>query len=109
MFCFSHLFKRRSTYPVQDGSPPFHGDALENGEHGQSDVIERCDPVVGTYPVLYARGCRVITEIRVVRLRFLVCIRVRVARRRVRSFDFHCNQIIQPNTTTQTHYYMSVL
>lgn len=61
-----------STNPVQDGSPPLHGDALENGEHSQSDVIERRDPVIGTYPVFYARGRRVITEVRVVRHRVLV-------------------------------------
>jgi len=60
-----------STNPVQDGSPPFHGDALENGEHGQSDVIERRDPVIGTYPVFYARGHIAITEVRVVRLRVI--------------------------------------
>jgi len=93
----------RSTYPVQYGGPPFHSDALENGEHGQSDIIERRDPVVGTYPALYARGRRVVTEVRVVRLRFRV--RVRVARRRARALDIHRNQIIQPNTSTQKHYY----
>jgi len=66
-----YIFFCSSTNPVQDGSPPFHGDALENGEHGQSDVIERRDPVVGTYPVFYARRRRVITEVRIVRLRAL--------------------------------------
>jgi len=103
-FFIIFIFISCSTNPVQNGSPPFHGDALENGEHGESDVIERRDPVVRTFPVFYARGCRVITEVRVVRLRALVWVRVRVARRRPLSLDLHRNQIIQPNASTQTHY-----
>lgn len=98
------------TNPVQNGSPPFHGNALENGEHGQSDVIERRDPVVGTYPALYARGRFVITEKRVVRFRIFARVRVRVARRRVRSLNFHRNQIIQPNEMDpMDYYYMSII
>ena len=41
-------------HPVHDGCPPLHGDALEGGEHGQHDVVEAGDPLVGTLPVLKA-------------------------------------------------------
>jgi len=104
LFSYYYGFWRCSTNPIQNSSPPFHGDALENGEHGQPDVVERRDPVVRTDPVLYARGRRVITEIRVVWLRVLARVRVRIARRRFLSLDFHRNQIIQPNASTQKHY-----
>ena len=44
----------QETDPVQDGSPTLHGDALEDGEHGEDDVVEAGDPLVGTLPVLKA-------------------------------------------------------
>ncbi len=46
----------RSTHPVHDGRPPLHGDALEDGEHGQEDVVEGGDAVVGSLPLLHADG-----------------------------------------------------
>jgi hypothetical protein len=85
-----------STHPIQYGSPPFHSDALENGEHSQPDVIERRDSIVGSYPVLYARGRIAITEVRAVRLRGFVRVRIWIAGRRILSLDFYCLEIIQP-------------
>lgn len=47
-----------ATHVVQDCGPPFHGDALEDGQHSEEDVVELRDPVVGTdpLPALVARG-----------------------------------------------------
>ena len=42
------------TYPVEDRRPALHGDALEDGEHGQDNVVEAGDPLVGPLPVLQA-------------------------------------------------------
>lgn len=39
---------------VEDGRPPLHGDALENGEHGKQDVVELRDAVVGADPGVVA-------------------------------------------------------
>lgn len=66
----------RITYPIQNGCPSFHGDALEHGEHSQPDVVERRDPVVGTFPLFYARGRHVLAEERIVRLRRFIRVRV---------------------------------
>ena len=44
------------TYPVHDGGPPLHGDALEHGQHGMDDVVEGGDPVVGPLPLLQAHA-----------------------------------------------------
>ncbi len=44
------------TYPVKDWSPSFHGDTLEDGEHGQADVVEGGDAVVGPLPLFEADG-----------------------------------------------------
>ena len=44
------------TYPVHDGGPPLHGDALEHGQHGVDDVVEGGDPVVGPLPLLQAHA-----------------------------------------------------
>lgn len=71
---FYNLLK--CTYPIQNGSPPFHGNALEHGEHSQPDVIERRDPIVGSYPVLYAGGRLVLTEVSVIRFRAFARVRV---------------------------------
>lgn len=40
-----------STHIVQHGGPPFHGDALEDGQHSKKDVIKLGDPIVGANPV----------------------------------------------------------
>lgn len=94
------------TDPIQNGCPPFHGDALEHGEHGKPDVIERRDPIVRTFPALYARGRFILTEVRIVRLRWFTRVRVWIARRRARSLDFHCVKIIQP-ADKLNHYFGS--
>ena len=31
------------TYPIEDRRPALHGNALEDGEHGKADVVERGD------------------------------------------------------------------
>lgn len=47
-------------YPVQYGSPALHSDALEDSEHGESDVVEAGDAEVWSHPVIHARrGVRV--------------------------------------------------
>lgn len=84
------------THPIQNGGPPFHGDALEHGKHGQPDVVERRDPVVGTFPLLYARRRIGLAKKRPVRFRAVARVRVRIARRRVGSLVFHFLQIVQP-------------
>lgn len=38
------------TYVVQHVCPSLHGDALEDGEHGEQNVVELGDPVVGSNP-----------------------------------------------------------
>ena len=43
-------------HPIEDWCPAFHGDALEDCEHGQADVVERGDAVVGALPLLEADG-----------------------------------------------------
>lgn len=48
------MIVKQETDPVQDGGPSLHGDALEDGEHGEDDVVEAGDPLVGTLPVLKA-------------------------------------------------------
>lgn len=40
-----------ATHVVQDCGPPFHGDALEDGQHSKEDVVKLRDPVVGTDPL----------------------------------------------------------
>ena len=42
------------THPVHDGSPALHGDTLEHSEHGEDDVVEGGDPIVGALPLLQA-------------------------------------------------------
>jgi len=42
------------TYPVQDGGPAFHCDALEYGEHGKTNVIKWGDSIVRPLPTLMA-------------------------------------------------------
>ncbi len=42
---------RSSPYPVHDGGPALHGDTLENGEHGEGDVVEGGDSIIWTLKV----------------------------------------------------------
>ena len=44
------------THPVQYWGPALHGDALEHCQHGQDDVVEGGDAVVGSLPLLQAHG-----------------------------------------------------
>lgn len=44
------------THVVEEVSPAFHGDALENSQHCKQDVVELSDPVVGPFPVGLAFG-----------------------------------------------------
>lgn len=44
------------TYPVENLRPSLHGDALEDGQHGEEDVVEGGDAVVGPLPALLALG-----------------------------------------------------
>lgn len=45
-----------SAYIVEEISPAFHGDALENSEHSEQDVVELSDAVVGPFPVRLTFG-----------------------------------------------------
>ena len=38
------------THPVEDISPPLHGDALVHSEHREAKVVEVGDAVVGSWP-----------------------------------------------------------
>ena len=40
------------THPIEDGCPTLHADTLEHGQHGEADVVEGGDAVVGTHPLL---------------------------------------------------------
>lgn len=39
---------------IENGRPPLHGDALENGEHSKQDVVELRDAVIGADPGVVA-------------------------------------------------------
>lgn len=41
-------------YPVQYGSPALHSDTLEDGEHGEADVVEAGDTAVWSLPLIHA-------------------------------------------------------
>ena len=45
-----------STYKIQYISPAFHGNALEDSEHGEDDTVEGGDPVVRSGFPFLARG-----------------------------------------------------
>ena len=53
-FKLSHAIQlcRRNvaTHPIQQWRPALHGDALEDGDAGKDDVVERGDPKVWTLP-----------------------------------------------------------
>lgn len=38
------------THPVQDVSPPLHGDTLVHGEHREAKVVKVSDAMVGSWP-----------------------------------------------------------
>ena len=40
----------------ESDEPCLHGDTLEHGEHGEADVVEGRDAVVGALPLLSAEG-----------------------------------------------------
>lgn len=40
------------TYKVQHVCPALHGHTLEDGEHGQADVVKVGDAIVGSLPTL---------------------------------------------------------
>ena len=49
-FCLKYM----NVYPVEDGCPALHSDALEHSQHGEDDVVKGGDPVVGPLPLLQA-------------------------------------------------------
>ncbi len=55
---------RERTHVVEDIGPALHGDALENGQHGEAEVVEICYPKVGPVPVLPANP-NVVARVRV--------------------------------------------
>lgn len=55
------------TYPIEDGCPALHCDALEDGEHREADIVERSDALVRPLPLFQARALIIRTNIRPVR------------------------------------------
>ncbi len=51
----------RLTYEVEHFCPSLHGDALEDGEHGEQDVVKLGDAVVGSEPAT-STHCAVRTQ-----------------------------------------------
>ena len=51
-----------TTHIVHDVSPALHGDALEDGQHGQAEVVEVGDAPVGPLPPHVAEGAVVALE-----------------------------------------------
>ena len=48
-------YRRLRTYIVENGSPAFHRDTLEHGEHRIDDVIEADDAVFRSLPLWLTR------------------------------------------------------
>lgn len=69
---------RGETYPVENGRPAFHRDALEHSQHGEPDVVEAGDPEVGTLPLFDAHAVAAVAHVSTGRCYRVV---VRVARR----------------------------
>lgn len=44
----------RVIHPIHDGRPAFHGDTLEDRQHGQPEIVEIGDARVGSFPSLAA-------------------------------------------------------
>ena len=51
---FQKAQKERLAYSIEDGRPALVGDALEDCEHGKSDVVEIDDAVEGSVPATAA-------------------------------------------------------
>lgn len=47
-----------STYAIEDISPALEGDALEHRQHGQAEVVEVGDAIVGSGPAAVALHAR---------------------------------------------------
>lgn len=45
-----------STYRIQNRRPALHGHALKHCQHGQADVVEGSDAIVGSTPLFQANG-----------------------------------------------------
>ena len=58
---------RPGTYPVEDVGPALHGDALEHSQHGEGEVVEIGDAVLGPVPAWFAH-CAVLALPPVARL-----------------------------------------
>lgn len=50
-------------YPIEDGGPALHRNALEDGEHCEADVIEGGDPPVRPLPLLQTRTGRAVAYV----------------------------------------------
>lgn len=63
-------------YPIQYRSPSLHGDTLEHGEHGETDVVKGGDAIVRTLPPLQTHRVAVATPIAPLQLRLRLIIGV---------------------------------
>lgn len=45
-----HPSREGGAHPVEDVSPSLHGDALEDGEHGEEEVVKVGDAPIGALP-----------------------------------------------------------
>ena len=50
-------------YPIEYGSPTLHGNTLEHGQHGETDVVEGSDAEIGPFPFLQAQRWIVIAYV----------------------------------------------
>ena len=44
------------SYPVKNGCPTLHCNTLEDGEHGEANVIKGGNAVIGSFPFFQADG-----------------------------------------------------
>lgn len=68
--------KNVETHPIEDGRPPLHGDALEDRQHGEPDIIEGRDAVVGALPPLQTHGIPVPAPVAALALGLRLVVRV---------------------------------
>lgn len=62
-------------YPVQYGSPALHSDALEDSQHGETNVVEAGDAVVWSLPAINADRDVGVTYVSTKgRFRLIVCV-----------------------------------
>lgn len=47
---FCSFAQKDTTYPVQNISPTFHGNALEDSKHGKKEVVKIGDSTIGSIP-----------------------------------------------------------